>query len=431
MNYDALFNTLANTPSTNEKHKILEQHRHDYVLEKIVRLTLDPFTNFYIRKIPDYTPVGFASLSKSIADLDNLSQRVYTGGSGILFLKTLLTNSSKADAKVIERIIKRDLGCGVSIAIANKVWPGLVKKYPVMLCEPATDKLIDKIPFPAIVQTKADGMRFNAVISKGGGVVIYSKTGKTIDLHGWLDTNFLEMSMGKSVVYDGELLVKDANGLILDRKTGNGILNKAVKGTITLEEASRVVAVVWDRIPYSDFLKEYCRTPYRARLERLREEINGNQFIDRVGLITSFSAVNIEDVQEIFHTILEKGGEGVILKDANAVWENKRSQSQIKFKGELDCDLRCVGIEEGRGKYTGMIGGLWCQSKDCLLNVIVGSGLTDEMRAQDPTFFLDKIIAVKYNARSENKVGEQTLSHPVFLEVRLDKTEADSSEDIK
>lgn len=432
MNYDALFNSIAAEPSSNKKIEMLKEHKDDALLKEIVRLTLDPFTNFYIRKIPRYhTTFGTMSLSGAVDSLKDLSNRVYTGNAAIDWLTNILQHLHSFDAKVIECIIDRDLACGVSVGIANKVWPGLISKYPVMLCSTRTDKLVNAIPFPAIVQTKADGMRFNAVISNGGGIVIYSKTGKAIDLHGCLDSDFLEMGMGKSVVYDGELLVKDTNGLILDRKTGNGILNKAVKGTITLEEASRVVAVVWDRIPYSDFLKEYCRTPYKDRLGRLSGEVYGNHFIDRVGVITSFSAVDLDDVQELFHSILEQGGEGVILKDANAVWENKRSQSQIKFKAELDCDLLCIGIEEGRGKYTGMIGGLVCQSRDGILNVVVGSGLTDEMRNQDPAIFLDKIIAVKYNARSENKAGDQTLSHPVFLEVRLDKDEADSSEVIK
>ena len=62
----------------------------------------------------------------------------------------------------------------------------------------------------------------------------------------------------------------------------------------------------------------------------------------------------------------------------------------------------------------------------------VGSGLTDEQRKDFFTSeLIGKIVAVKYNARIKNKAGEESLFLPIFLEVREDKTEADSSKDIK
>jgi hypothetical protein len=38
---------------------------------------------------------------------------------------------------------------------------------------------------------------------------------------------------------------------------------------------------------------------------------------------------------------------------------------------------------------------------------------------------------VKYNARIKNKQGEESLFLPVFVEVREDKNDADSSGEIK
>jgi hypothetical protein len=47
-----------------------------------------------------------------------------------------------------------------------------------------------------------------------------------------------------------------------DRQTGNGILNKANKGTIFKEEAATVHATVWDVIPYILFIEGQCAVPY-------------------------------------------------------------------------------------------------------------------------------------------------------------------------
>ena len=146
------------------------------------------------------------------------------------------------DAKVLERVIQKDLKCGVSISTANDVWHGLVTEYPVMLCSQFEQKLVDKVKFPALVQTKMDGMRFNAIV-RDGKVEYRSRNGKEIQLLGNLDSDFITLAGNIDCVFDGELLVASASG-VMDRQTGNGILNKANKGTISEKEASLVRATI-------------------------------------------------------------------------------------------------------------------------------------------------------------------------------------------
>ena len=155
MNYDAFFNDLAANSSRNYKIETLEQNRNNGTLRRIVQLALDPFTNFYIRKIPKYTPNtgdGIA-LTFALDSLYDLSARHVTGNAGIAHLTSMLEALNVDDAKVIERIIQKDLKCGVQISTANAVWTGLVQEYPVMLCSQFEQKLVDKVEFPALVQT--------------------------------------------------------------------------------------------------------------------------------------------------------------------------------------------------------------------------------------------------------------------------------------
>lgn len=426
-----ILNALTDEPGRNAKIEILDHHRNNDVFKEVVRLALDPMTQFYIRKIPAYDTdsKNTITLGKALAALSQLSNREVTGNAAIEYLKVLLTSLPKDDAEVLERVIQKDLKCGVASSTANKVWPKLVMEYPCMLCTGFEPKLVDKIKFPAYVQLKADGMRFNAIV-RNGTVEFRSRNGKEINLLGNLEKEFL--AMGNDIVFDGELLVIDPRcevGVTLDRQTGNGILNKAVRGTISAAEAAMVNASIWDAIPYKDFVKGRCDMPYKDRLSVI--ELSLPKDDSKIHIIPTHTVASIEDANKLFQTYLDMDQEGIILKDMGAPWEDKRVKHQIKFKGELECDLRVTAVEPGTGKYEGMLGAVHCESADGVIQVKVGSGFNDDHRQSYGEEVIGKIVAVKYNARIKNKVGDESLFLPIFLEFREDKTVADSSGDIK
>ena len=433
MNLNAFFNQLADNSSRNYKIEQLEANREDKILQRVITLALDPFTQFYIRKIPAYTQNTGSGIALEFAldSLYDLSARHVTGNAAIAHLKGMLEALSWEDAKVIERIIQKDLKCGVQVSTANAVWTGLIHDYPCMLCSPFEQKLVDKVQFPALVQTKMDGMRFNAIV-RNGSVEYRSRNGKEIQLLGNLDADFIKMAGDVDCVFDGELLVVDTNPdeIVLDRQTGNGILNKANKGTISAAEAAQVRATVWDMIPYMYFMEGEYNANYGERWERLNK-IHAKASPKKVNLVTSWEVENYEEAKTLFEGLLADGEEGIILKDKRSIWENKRSKGQIKFKGELECDLKIVGVEEGTGKYAGMLGAILCESSDGVIKVRAGSGFTDDQRKTLDAEIIGKIAAIKYNMRIKNKAGEESLFLPIVLEVRDDKEVADSSKDIK
>ena len=429
-----ILNQIASDSSRNAKLAIAESHASNELFKRVVFLAYDPFTQFYIRKIPAYQPVTAGNKSITLQEalplLDILSSREKTGNAGIAHLQNLLMSVSAEDAQVIERIIGKDLKVGASESTFNKVWPGLVHEYPCMLCSAFDEKLVKKIKFPAIVQKKEDGMRFNAIV-KNGAVEFRSRNGKEIQLLGNLEQEFLTMAAGNNVVFDGELLVANEDGTIADRQTGNGILNKANKGTITPDLAKMVRAQIWDMIDYDKFLAGVDNTPYIDRWNKLLACSNTSD--GKIGYVETIIVASIEAAEKQFQSYLEDGFEGIILKDASAIWEDKRSKKQVKFKGEEEADLLVVGVYEGEpgSKYEGMIGGISVQSREGILKVNVGSGFNDEQRKQDPALLMNKIVSVKYNMRIKNKQGEESLFLPIFIEVREDKDLADSIEDIK
>jgi len=433
MNINAFLNDLASNASRNYKLEKLRENSDHETLREVIRLSLDPFTQFYQRKIPAYTCDGTnANIESILPALYDLSSRQVTGNAAIEYLRMLLASLNEDDAKVLERIIAKDLKCGVQVSTANDVWMGLVPEYPCMLCSPFEQKLVDKIKFPAYAQMKMDGMRFNAIV-RDGKCEFRSRNGKEILLLGNLEQEFISLAGSVDCVFDGELLVMDDDSCqFMDRQTGNGILNKANKGTISAADAAKVHASVWDLIPYVQFTDGYSGSPYSKRFSTLEAIVNKQSSKDKkIWAVTSTIVETIEQAQEIFQDYLSNGYEGIILKDGNGVWEDKRSKTQIKFKGELECDLKIVAIEEGTGKYAGMLGAIVCESSDGKVKVSVGSGFNDAHRKNLGKEILDKIVAIKYNSRIKNKLGDESLFLPVFVEIRDDKDIADSSKDIK
>ena len=436
MNLNEFFNSLAANPSRNFKIEELEKHADNETLREVIRLALCPFTQFYQRKIPAYTCDGTnANIESILPALYDLSSRQVTGNAAIEYLRMLLSSLNPDDAKVLERIIDKSLDCGVQVSTANAVWSGLIKEYPVMLCSPFEQKLVDKIKFPAYVQLKMDGMRFNAIV-RDGKCEFRSRNGKEIQLLGNLEQEFIALAGDVDCVFDGELLVMlPGDHQFADRQTGNGILNKANKGTISADQAALVHATVWDVIPYVLFGDGYCGTPYSTRFSSLKKLVDqippeGK----KIWLVASDIVENIDEANAKFDEYLALGLEGIILKDGSGVWEDKRAKHQIKFKGEMECDLKIVAVEEGSGKYAGMLGAIVCESDDGVIKVNVGSGLNEEHRINlwhIKQEILDKIVAVKYNCRIKNKFGEESLFLPIFVEIRDDKTVADSSKEIK
>jgi ATP-dependent DNA ligase len=278
-----------------------------------------------------------------------------------------------------------------------------------------------------------DGMRFNAIV-KDGKCEFRSRNGKEIFLLGNLEQEFISLAGDVDCVFDGELMVMHPDDIqFMDRQTGNGILNKANKGTISVKEAAMVHATVWDVIPYILFQDGHCGTPYSTRYATLKSLVEKQPSKNKKIWLVATDIVNtFEEAQTIFEDYLERGLEGIILKDGSGPWEDKRAKHQIKFKGELECDLKIVAVEEGKGKAEGMLGAILCESSDGVVKVSVGSGFTDAHRKNYwKENLVDRIVAVKYNSRIKNKAGEDSLFLPVFVELRDDKDEADSSKDIK
>ena len=61
--------------------------------------------------------------------------------------------------------------------------------------------------------------------------------------------------------------------------------------------------------------------------------------------------------------VLDMGGEGLMLRQPESMYERKRSKSLLKVKKFHDMEVRIIGYREGTGKYKGMLGSYECETK--------------------------------------------------------------------
>jgi ATP-dependent DNA ligase len=103
------------------------------------------------------------------------------------------------------------------------------------------------------------------------------------------------------------------------------------------------------------------------------------------------------------------------------------------MKAEEECDLKVIGMEEGTGKYDGVLGALVCETADGLLKVNVGTGFSDDDRIDYwDSNIRNVIVTVRYNQKiKDKKTGVHSLFLPRFVCVREDKDVANTLEEIK
>lgn len=102
--------------------------------------------------------------------------------------------------------------------------------------------------------------------------------------------------------------------------------------------------------------------------------------------VQHFYCNDLEYMLSMYDQIIEQGGEGLMLRNPNVVYEFCRTSNLLKVKPELELECVVVGHTAGQGKHAGFVGALECMYhdtvKDTTVEFNVGSGLTDADRTE-------------------------------------------------
>lgn len=450
----AILEQIDATPSKNEKLEILQTNHDNESLKTMLKLSLDSGIVFGIKQIPEPNIQDEKiSLDVAMRDLSLLSERHLTGHKARDFLANTLGSLTDDDATVLRKIISKKPDCGISESTVNKAFgAGFILDEPYMRCSLVDVKTIRNIKSfktmgYAVSEVKMDGQYLNSVIVNNT-LTCTSRSGLVHDFLGMKDEEMLQLAKNvqenddrfeSGVVFHGECLVLDEEGKILPRTTGNGIVQKAGKTDkkgnphISMNEASRVVFVLWDVIPYDAYQARIWKGVERKERRELLEKSISTLNSDYVRMVEYRVCNTIDEAFDFNSEMMSLDEEGSVLKCEHGIWKAHTSPSQLKMKMRMEVDLKIVGFTEGEGKRKGMLGSILLESADGLISVGCGTGIKE--KDAEWTFqtiwnkreeLLGTICCVETTEITvSKKTGAMSLFIPSFVEFRFDKEKYD------
>lgn len=119
-----------------------------------------------------------------------------------------------------------------------------------------------------------------------------------------------------------------------------------------------------------------------TRLEKIQQWLSAHPEANIV-VIKQIPIANIDQAEAMLDEIIDRGGEGVILRDPQAPYLRTRSETMLKLKRWQDDECVITAHLPGNGKYSGMLGAVECRWKDGQI-IRLGSGFSDAERQNPP-----------------------------------------------
>lgn len=165
----------------------------------------------------------------------------------------------------------------------------------------------------------------------------------------------------------------------------------------------------WGELSYNIFEVPHQKGGLLERLEVLKTWLkkHPNTFIK---IIPQKPCSGSKDLENRLNELDKKGAEGLVVRDPNAPYIDKRSSKALKVKHFDDAECKVLGYTQGKGKFKGLLGALRCQWQDKVLKI--GSGFSLDERKHPPQ--IGERVTFKYKGLT--RLGNPRF--PVFLRVR-------------
>ncbi len=398
----ARISELKGVGSQKSKASIIKEHLNMPEFVNLVHYALNPFKNFYVTTVPGLSEIATKArrtdkeVRTGYKDLfDDETARLPWGKQfstmyGLLDRlanRQLAPNSSESRTAILEwakkvgpgtisvfrMILHKDLRCGLGSKTFNKVKPGWIPSFDVQLAQPFNEK---KLVFPCYVDPKFDGERCLAFITVDGSdaeVTYFSRNGEQKWNYGCFSNDLLRLFRGQGcVVADCEVT----------HKAGFQAGQKVPVHHDPNFKATGLQLVMFDWMPQDAFSSASFDLTQKERYTELSKLFKGFNS-DRLLFVDTRIANDYQEALAIFEYWVDKGLEGIILKQPDGKYEFKRSYSWMKLKPTRTEDLKIVGMELGdpKRKWKDKFGSLVVErtsSHGDVVRVNVASGFTEQ-----------------------------------------------------
>lgn len=408
---------IQNTPGKNDKRSLLdglaEQH------QKVLALALNPrfpmfigeettlakvqeVTRSYLLPKGEQERVSSLPLLSLMQSLNNLS--IPQGHQAIASLGIWLNRwcSTNQEKEIILSLIQKNPRLGVSWHSYTKVTD--TYKFEVMLAKDINKvkNLEKKVKFPVYVQPKLDGYR--AIANTDGKYELKSRNGKVYENFPTI-VEALRLLGYNEDIPDGEIMSDDFQSM-----------QKSAFASKRGTTVGDVKYFIFDVIQNNEFSRKICDRNFSLRLKELEK------YKDRHPLIKVVETIMCNTWEEVYDAharFIEQGFEGTMVR-LNKPYEFKRTDNLMKIKDMLSQDCTIKQVIEGKGKYAGVMGAIKVLQEDGQTLCEVGTGFSDEARAEfwkNKKSIIGSIVEIKFQELTPDGV----MRFPVFMRFRNDK----------
>lgn len=412
---------IAKISSRNGKKNCIKKNLEVPYFREVVMYAYDSRKVYNINKFPlkALKTIRKCDPEDIFQTLDKYAAKKGVSNAEINYLHSLCLDDDTC--KVVSRIVNGDLRCGVNLKTWKEFFPSLFEHSP-MLCSLAVRYLHRHDTFSEELDTfvnicggweniigsiKANGVR--VWIDHSGTKPLYiSRSGKLYENFNILNNDSLRLAktlqerfcLEELPIIDGEVTFEGED--FQDQM-------KQVR-RIKDMDPSKFRLVVFDS-PSLPFTTQDERS---EAIKEIIDDFHDQGLLSKTSFTEEVMFEDFSDFKEYFlDVVTSRKLEGLVLKKADAVYDFKRSNSWCKVKDWFSVDCKVIGVEEGTGKYVGVMGALLIDFNG--VTVKVGSGYSDDQRIW---FFENppEIIEVEYKTITK----DGSMQHPSFVKERDD-----------
>lgn len=275
-----------------------------------------------------------------------------------------------------------------------------------------------------INQQKLDGVRLQACFSNDGDVRIFSrsiikKTGYFNEYTYKLPHIISELEILNEIndymlnnnILDGEGMVYNQGNRENNFKYVGGTLNCDIDKCQTRQAENELISATFYNLPKAT-------AKYIDVIKTIDDLFDIDTEFNHISPI-AWAIMTAEESTAFFRQEIANGGEGTILYNPEGVYKHSNRSCQVskdllKMKDISEREVKVIGMIEGAGKATGMMGALICE--DYRGKVFhIGTGFTDAMRMEFWAINNEAPFIIEMLYHSET---EDAYRLPVFLRCR-------------
>ena len=223
------------------------------------------------------------------------------------------------------------------------------------------------------ISEKLDGVR-----AYWDGKNLISRQGNTFNSPLWFTKNF------PATPLDGELWIarekfSQVSGIVRTQKADN----KA-----------------WENISFMIFDLPRSPDDFSQRIEQMKTIVKQSAS-PYLKMIKQEKVQNNVALQQLLETVLNQGGEGLMLHKGTAHYQTKRTKDLMKLKKHQDAEAVVLQHLPGKGRNSGRLGAILVKTPEGI-TFKIGSGFSDKERENPPP--IGATITYKYIGKTKNGV---------------------------